>query len=74
MQLDSVESIKMLVAGGLGASIVPRLVLTRPLASTVTRRLRTVLSRHLAVAVRREKVLDRGLRVMIEALREVTHE
>jgi DNA-binding transcriptional LysR family regulator len=30
MQLDSVESIKILVAGGLGASIVPRMALTHP--------------------------------------------
>jgi hypothetical protein len=50
MQLDSVDSIKVLVTGGLGAWIVPRLALTRPLASTVTRRSRPVLSRHLAVA------------------------
>jgi hypothetical protein len=49
MQLDSVDSIKVLVTGGLGAWIVPRLALTRPLASTATRRSRPVLSRHLSV-------------------------
>jgi DNA-binding transcriptional LysR family regulator len=69
MQLDSVESIKVLVAGGLGASIVPQLSLTVPVAGTVTRRLRPGLSRQLAVVVRREKVVDRALRVVTEALR-----
>ena len=69
MQLDSVESIKILVAGGLGASIVPKLAVNRPIPGTVVRALRPALTRHLALVVRREKVVDRGLRVMMEALR-----
>jgi DNA-binding transcriptional LysR family regulator len=40
MQLDSVESIKVLVAGGLGASIVPKMALSGDMPATVTRRLR----------------------------------
>ena len=71
MQLDSVESIKALVAGGLGASIVPGMSVSTPPAGTVVRRLRPALTRHLALVVRREKVVDRGLRVMMEALRTI---
>jgi DNA-binding transcriptional LysR family regulator len=59
MQLDSVESIKVLVSGGLGASIVPLMSVSRPVPGTVIRRLRPALARHLAIVVRREKVIDR---------------
>ena len=74
MQLDSVESIKVLVGGGLGASIVPRMSLTHPVAHTIVRRLRPGLTRHLALALRREKVIDRGMRVVTEALRAVARD
>jgi DNA-binding transcriptional LysR family regulator len=74
MQLDSVESIKVLVSGGLGASIIPLMSLSRPVADTVIRRLRPGLTRHLALVLRREKVVDRGLRVVTEALRAVARE
>lgn len=74
MQLDSVESIKVLVGSGLGASIVPRMSLTQAIAGTVTRRLRPGLVRHLALVVRREKVIDRGMRVVTEALRAVARD
>jgi DNA-binding transcriptional LysR family regulator len=69
MQLDSVESIKVLVSGGLGASIVPLMSVTAAVPGAVTRRLRPGLSRHLALVLRREKVVDRGLRVLTDALR-----
>ena len=71
MQLDSVESIKVLVAGGLGASVIPRLALAEPVAGTVTRTLRPALVRQLGLVLRRGKVMDRGLRVVTEALRAV---
>jgi DNA-binding transcriptional LysR family regulator len=74
MRLDSVESIKVLVAGGLGASIVPRMSLPGPVAGTATRRLRPGLVRHLALVLRREKVIDRGMRVVTEALRAVARD
>ena len=74
MQLDSVESIKVLVGGGLGASVVPRMSLTQPVANTVTRRLRPALVRHLALVVRREKVIDRGMLVVTEALRAIARD
>jgi DNA-binding transcriptional LysR family regulator len=74
MQLDSVESIKVLVSGGLGASIVPLMSVSRPVPGTVIRRLRPALARHLAIVVRREKVIDRGLRVLTDALRAIARD
>ncbi len=68
MQLDSIETIKTLVAGGLGASIMPQLALARPVQGTAVRTLRPALSRQLAVAVRKGKLLDRGLRVLLHEL------
>jgi DNA-binding transcriptional LysR family regulator len=71
MQLDSIETIKVLVSGGLGASIMPAMALaTRP-PGTVTRRLRPSIERQLGIVLRREKVLDRGLRVVLDALSAV---
>ena len=74
MQLDSVESIKVLVASGLGASIIPRMSLNLPVANTIVRRLRPVLRRDLGLVPRREKTIDRGLRVLTEALRAATRD
>ncbi|MGE0221619.1 MAG: LysR family transcriptional regulator [Acetobacteraceae bacterium] len=68
MELDSVETIKVLVGGGLGASVLPSLALRAPVDGTVTRRLRPGLSRHLGVVLRRDKVMDRGMQVMRDAL------
>lgn len=69
MQLDSIETIKVLVGGGLGASIMPRLALAALSAGTVTKPLRPQAARQLGIVLRREKVLDRGLRLVIEELR-----
>ena len=74
MQLDSVEAIKVLVAGGLGASIMPRLALATTPAGTATRQLRPAVVRQLGVVLRREKVLNRGMRVLMEALRATASE
>jgi molybdate transport repressor ModE-like protein len=74
MQLDSIEAIKVLVAGGHGASIMPRLALSVMPSGTVTRQLRPAVARQLGVVVRREKVLSRGLRVLLEALRATSNE
>lgn len=68
MQLDSIETIKTLVSGGLGASIMPKLALDRPVKGAAMRTLRPPLSRQLAVVVRKGKVLDRGLRVLMQEL------
>lgn len=68
MQLDSVESIKVLVAGGLGASVLPALALADGVPGATVRALDPPLSRQLGVVVRRDKVVDRGLRVVLAAL------
>ncbi|HEX5327783.1 MAG TPA: LysR family transcriptional regulator [Acetobacteraceae bacterium] len=68
MELGSVEAIKVVVAGGLGASVLPQLALADPVPGTVTRPLHPALTRKLGYVLRREKVVDRGLRAVIEAL------
>ena len=68
MELGSVEAIKAVLAGGLGASVLPRLALADPIPGTVTRELRPAVTRDLGYVLRREKVVDRGLRAMIDAL------
>lgn len=71
MQLDSIEAIKVLIASGLGASVLPQLALATPVRGAVVKRLRPALSRQLGVVLRREKVMDRGLRVVLDALHAV---
>ena len=73
MELGSVEAIKVLVASGLGASILPKLAL-KELAlkevarATLVRPLRPALTRDLAYVLRKDKVIDRGLRVFLDEL------
>ena len=69
MQLDSIETIKVLVSSGLGASIMPRLALAAPPVATVVKPLRPAITRQLGIVLRREKVLDRGLRLVLDVLR-----
>jgi DNA-binding transcriptional LysR family regulator len=71
MELGNVEAIKVLVASSLGASILPSLALQNVTAGTVVCRLRPSLERKLAYVLRKEKVVDRGLRVFIEELGEI---
>ncbi|MGH7156047.1 MAG: LysR family transcriptional regulator [Acetobacteraceae bacterium] len=68
MQLGSVEATKAVVAGGLGASVLPAIALPAPVAGTKVRRLSPPLARTLGQVLRREKVIDRGLRAVIDAL------
>jgi DNA-binding transcriptional LysR family regulator len=68
MELGSVEAIKVLVASGLGASILPQLAVREPVRGAVSRRLRPALSRDLGYVLRTEKVRERGLRVFIGEL------
>jgi hypothetical protein len=44
------------------------MALAVPPRNTVVRQLRPVIARHLGIVLRREKVLDRGLRVALDAL------
>jgi len=68
MELGSVEAIKLLVESGLGASILPNLSLKKVARSTVICPLRPALSRELAYVLRKDKVIDRGLRVLLDEL------
>ena len=68
MELGSVEAIKVLVESGLGASILPKLSLERVARSTVVCPLRPALTRELAHVLRKDKVVDRGLRVLLGEL------
>ncbi|MDJ0387638.1 LysR family transcriptional regulator [Roseomonas sp. E05] len=68
MELGSVEAIKGLVSSGLGASVLPLLAAGQAVPGTVVRPLEPALERKLGLVLRREKVLDRGLRALVEAL------
>lgn len=69
MELGSVEAIKTLVGSGLGAAVLPALALREPVPGTVTRPLRPAASRSLGCVLRKEKVLDRGLRLFLAELK-----
>jgi DNA-binding transcriptional LysR family regulator len=73
MALGSVEAIKRLVGAGLGCAVLPKVAVQEPgdRRSLVVRPLSPRLYRKLAIVVRRDKVLQRGLRETIEALREL---
>ncbi|MFC3125024.1 LysR family transcriptional regulator [Pseudoroseomonas globiformis] len=71
MDLGSVEAIKGLVAGGLGVSVLPALSVRNAPLGTVVRPLHPPLRRDLVLVLRREKVMDRGLRALVEALRSL---
>ncbi|MBE9603285.1 LysR family transcriptional regulator [Acetobacteraceae bacterium H6797] len=68
MSLGSVEAIKMLVASGLGASILPALALGQPVEGAAILPLDPPLGRGLAFVLRQDKVMDRTLRALREAL------
>ena len=68
MELGSVEAIKVLVAGGFGASLLPRLALEHSVKGTVLAALKPGLHREIGIVLRREKVMERGLRLLIEEL------
>ncbi|MBL6080773.1 LysR family transcriptional regulator [Belnapia sp. T18] len=69
IELGSVEAIKVLVAGRRGCSVLPWLALGGHVAGAVVRPLRPALARQLAVVVRKEKVVDRGLGRLLGALK-----
>ena len=71
MDLGSVEAIKELVGAGLGCAVLPGTAIGGGMekAAIVTRPLSPRLHRKLALVVRRDKVLTRGLRQTIDALK-----
>ena len=72
MELGSVEAIKVMVASGLGASILPNLALKEVARTTVVCPLRPAVSRELAYVLRKDKVIDRGMRVFLDELARAT--
>lgn len=73
MELDSVEAIKQLVGAGLGCSVLPGMALATPEArrGLSVCALKPRLSRQLALVLRRDKPLTRGLRETVAALRRL---
>lgn len=70
MELGSVEAIKVLVGSGLGASVLPAMALAGGAAGARVLALRPAVARTLGVVMRAEKMLDRGQRVLLDALQQ----
>lgn len=69
MELGSVEAIKKLVGAGMGCAVLPQLALAeRSGEKLIPRPLSPRLHRKLALVLRRDKQLDRGLRAFVKAL------
>lgn len=70
MSLDSSEGIKELVAAGLGSAILPKMALKEgsSCGPFTVRSLTPSLSRTLALVIRKDKVLSRGLREVVRSL------
>jgi DNA-binding transcriptional LysR family regulator len=70
MELGSVEAIKELVGAGLGCSVVPRMALRdgRARRGLIVRSLSPKLHRTLAIVLRHDKPLNRGLREIVRAI------
>lgn len=74
MELGSVEAIKQLVGAGLGLTVLPRMALpqtAQPEDSLSWRSLAPKLTRKLALVLRRDKPLQRGLRETLAAFRRL---
>jgi DNA-binding transcriptional LysR family regulator len=73
MSLGSVEAIKALVGAGFGCAILPRMAVRygKDQGPLVVRSLSPKLHRKLAIVIRRDKPLYRGLKELIRALEDV---
>jgi len=71
MSLGSVEAIKEMVRAGLGCAILPGMAVSAKQRDLVVRSLSPKLYRRLAVVIRRDKRLDRGLRQTLSALKAI---
>ncbi|MBV9956050.1 MAG: LysR family transcriptional regulator [Pseudolabrys sp.] len=73
MELGSVEAIKELVGAGFGCAVLPGTATRNPgKVPLVSRPLAPSLKRKLALVLRRDKTLNRGLSEVVKALRQVT--
>ena len=69
MELGSVEAMKELVGAGLGCSVLPRMALrAREQRQFVMRSVKPKLYRKLALVLRRDKPLTKGLREVIRGI------
>ena len=68
MELGSVEAMKELVGAGLGCSVLPRMALRGKREPFVVRSLKPRLYRKLALVLRRDKPLTKGLRELVRAI------
>ena len=68
MELGSVEAMKELVGAGLGCSVLPRMALRGKHEPFVVRSLKPRLYRKLALVLRRDKPLTKGLRELVRAI------
>ena len=68
MELGSVEAMKELVGAGLGCSVLPRMALRGKHEPFVVRSLKPKLYRKLALVLRRDKPLTKGLRELVRAI------
>lgn len=74
MSLGSVEAIKELVRAGLGCAVLPGMATrqARDRKGLVVRSLSPKLHRTLALVIRRDKTLSRGLREAVNALKDIS--
>ncbi len=70
MEMGNTEAIRKLVAAGVGYAILPTSAL-EDRSSIETRPLSPAFHRNLAIVLRRDKILGKGLRMVVEALKEV---
>ncbi len=68
MELGSVEAMKELVGAGLGCCVLPRMALRGKRDAFVVRSLKPRLYRKLALVLRRDKPLTKGLRELVRAV------
>jgi len=73
MELPTTEAIKEMVGVGLGYAIIPKLAFrfTRDRSPLLSRPLKPHLARRMGLVLRRDKVLYRGLRETMKAIRDV---
>lgn len=72
MQLGSIEAIKRMVSAGLGYSIVPHMAVAHPddRKGLNVRSLNPLLQRRLAIVIRQDKILSRGIGTIIHMLQK----
>lgn len=72
MQLGSIEAIKRMVSAGLGYSIVPHMSVAHPddRKGLNVRSLNPILQRQLAIVIRQDKILSRGIGTIIHMLQK----